>query len=364
MKFELKSRLRIVIAIIVIFVAGLGIGGQVESAKKSATTLAPSTNSTDPTKYSFDLRNYYPQQQECIEMYSSYNNGQLIANTTNTIKKSNPQNGENAYTWADSGGTNGSYLVGKDIAKNIDQTDLSKPSTTILLSTQKSEWLIGDKINSQITGIKKEISTKAGVFENCIEVTSTEINNDKVTWTEKDYYAPNIGWVYSQSSDGMIIELTGVSYTSSTVPNSTQTINPNISTSNNIASSNYSKEIAIPYINNTYDFNLALPKSWEGKYSVTESKTDNIVSFNLIVDGNSYGNIFSIQILNKESTANDFTNNDFAKFICTHGGKTFVYMPAAEPTTAALNNASILKLLMKMVNEDVPQIVKTIKFKS
>ena len=349
-------------------------------------------------KSSIDLKNYFPQKQKCIKMYSTYNNGKLFSNTMDTIEKENSKDDENIYISSDSDGIKRRYSVGKDIVKSLDLNDLSKEATTIL-TMQKSEWLLGKgksfEIKAKITDTTKEISTKAGVFEECIEVTSTEIKNDKVIFTMKEYYAPNSGLVYSEDSCGMIVELTGIKYTSSTSIDSVQTTNPNTSNSDininaqgkiidhynnisddktktkdnsqevegNYASSNDSKEMTILYINNTYNFSITLPKSWEGKYSVIESKADNIVRFNLIVDGKPSCNIFSMKILNKEYNANDFESKDIDKFICTHNGKTFIYMLPSEPSTEVLNDKSILELQMKMVNEDVQQIVKTIKFK-
>lgn len=126
------------------------------------------------------------------------------------------------------------------------------------------------------------------------------------------------------------------------------------------------KEI-IEYFNNEYGFTLNLPASWKGKYVVKkgnwDSQAEAIYDFNY-PEGET--NLFSVLVLNisKEEWDRDYASGLWG-YLGEKDGKVFAYaIPSELPNEWQQDKQSKVTGLIditKMVNIDVPYIVKTFK---
>lgn len=135
------------------------------------------------------------------------------------------------------------------------------------------------------------------------------------------------------------------------------------SESNNSSVVNDSSNI---YTNATYNFTLNMPVTWKGKYMAKEAnwapEAEKTIDFNLTINGKNYGNIFSILIL-KNQYNEDYVKNSPWKYITTNNGHVIAYSLAEEPSQELLNDTNASNIMKQMTNTDVPQIIKSIKFK-
>lgn len=127
-------------------------------------------------------------------------------------------------------------------------------------------------------------------------------------------------------------------------------------------------EPTIEYDNKTYGFTLRLPASWEGKYVVKKANWDQQaeVIFDFIYKPEKT-KLFSIIILNMTQ---EQWNRDYAGglwgYLGERNGKVFAYsVPSELPSELNQNKQEKVQALVdltKMLNVDVPRIVKTFEF--
>lgn len=274
-----------------------------------------------------------------IETYSDLNNGKL---TTDSF-----------------------YEINQDIVKMYhSETPLGLSEDQKIMLSKNSKWERDKDTTCYITEINMNITTKSQTFNNCIEVTVVEHqSNDIKTYNySKEYYSTKVGLVlekhssdHSSNCDTITSEL--VSYN---IPEQSQQNNATTYTS-----PNDSTTTSPTYINKTYKFTLDIPKGWDKKYIVEEGNWANdaekTFDFSLIANGKNYGNIFSIIILKKEYDK-DYVKNTAYEYITTNNGHVIAYSIPTGPTTDLVNNPTEMDILSKMINDDVPQIIKSIKF--
>lgn len=117
-----------------------------------------------------------------------------------------------------------------------------------------------------------------------------------------------------------------------------------------------------------FDLTLQFPKSWQGKYAVTEgdwmedaSKT---IDFTFMNHDKPVGNIFSLVMTDMEEQAfKDYYEDSFVEFIKEVDGKSIGYSIPGEPPTELFedDNKALLDEMIRMVSEDLPQIIDNIK---
>ena len=258
------------------------------------------------------------------------------------------------------------YGIDQDSIKTYHSaTALGISNNISIILSKKLKWERNNNTTCYITGINMSVTTKSEIFNNCIEVTVVEhsSNDIKSYFYTKEYYAPKVGLVQIKSK-GM--NSSNLPYTvfeeliSYNIPEQSQQSNATINSSSNdnaITSSNY--------INKAYNFTLDIPKEWDKKYIVEDGNwatdAEKTFDFSLIVNRKNYGNIFSIIIL-KKGYSEDYIKNTPYQYIATNNGHVIAYSIPSEPSTDQLNNPSILNTISKMVSDDVPQIIKSIKF--
>jgi|GEM_PF-6760463 len=126
------------------------------------------------------------------------------------------------------------------------------------------------------------------------------------------------------------------------------------------------KEETMEYRNEEYGFTLKLPKSWEGKYVVERTDTELGEEEATYIFKYKEENIelFSIVVLNisKEKWDKEFSGG-FWEYLGEKDGKIFAYGVSTElPHQLSENRKEKIHSLIdvtKMVNQDIPRIVKT-----
>lgn len=127
-----------------------------------------------------------------------------------------------------------------------------------------------------------------------------------------------------------------------------------------------SKNNSLTYTNKDYDFELTLPPSWEDKFtvdkdSVASQSSEASYNFNFTVDGDTICNIFTIYVYDE----NDYKEGPIERYITKKDGKVYTYgtimeMPIEFSTDPLLDNE--VEGFSKMVNEDVPELIKSFTF--
>ena len=134
---------------------------------------------------------------------------------------------------------------------------------------------------------------------------------------------------------------------------------------------------SLQYIDEEYRFTVDLPASWKGKYFVQLTKSDfehfpkepsKSIVFNMVHEGKYMGYIFSIEVLEDISVeeVNAYYENwpGFEGLIDAGNDVVLVYSRPGE-MEAPLYEAPYIEVgneFSKMVEEDMPKILKTVKF--
>ncbi|MCJ8009098.1 PdaC/SigV domain-containing protein [Lederbergia wuyishanensis] len=123
------------------------------------------------------------------------------------------------------------------------------------------------------------------------------------------------------------------------------------------------------YQNDDYNFVLTLPSSWEGKYVVSKGdwNMDAEVSydFNFVHNGEVICNLFSINILNEDVVGED-PELGMMTYIDRKNSNIYTYSTIPEMPEEFMEGGKLENLqdmLVKMVNDDVPNIIETFDFK-
>jgi uncharacterized membrane protein YvbJ len=123
---------------------------------------------------------------------------------------------------------------------------------------------------------------------------------------------------------------------------------------------------ALTYTNKEYGFTMNVPYSWKDKFVVSESnltkEAEKTINFDLILNGKNYGNIFSVLIL-KPQYNKTYVDNSFWEYITSNNNHVIAYSEPSEPSQEILNNPEVLGIMQNMLNNDLPKIIKTMKFK-
>lgn len=134
----------------------------------------------------------------------------------------------------------------------------------------------------------------------------------------------------------------------------------------------------IRYRNTRYGFTLRLPKWWRCYLAVSSGKGDRPVEyethFTFKYKGKQYEDIFTVAVFDlthKEWIKEGYGDSPYV-YLGEHRNKVFAYITPSElpyqfidPKTGEYNEAKYgraIRLLKRMVNHDVPRIVKSFRF--
>ena len=122
----------------------------------------------------------------------------------------------------------------------------------------------------------------------------------------------------------------------------------------------------LTYENKDYGFTMNIPYSWKDKFVVSESnltqEAEKTINFDLILNGKNYGNIFSVLIL-KPQYDKTYVDKSFWEYITSNDNHVIAYSEPSEPSQEILDNPEVLGIMQNMLNNDVPKIIQTMKFK-
>lgn len=210
--------------------------------------------------------------------------------TATTFKDSSNVNFENHITYT----INPNSII-QTKSVNIGVTGITNNNPkTILLDKPKWKNEYGDKEDCKITDINQTITTKAGTFSNCIEVTEEVDLSDEVACSKK-YYAPKVGLILmkikDKSSFSVFQELVSIkpdtlnsnnSSTTSKQSNSYKTASTDKTENNNIFAFTltddkeqifnvniYSDNGTITSATNSYGAQQNGDKIWEGNFKIS-----------------------------------------------------------------------------------------------
>lgn len=123
---------------------------------------------------------------------------------------------------------------------------------------------------------------------------------------------------------------------------------------------------SLTYMNDDYDFELTLPPSWEDKFTVDKDSaasqpSESSYNFNFTVDGDTICNIFTIYVYDEDN----YQEVPLEQYITRKDGKVYTYgtimeIPIEFSTDPLLDNE--VDGFSEMVNEDVPEIIKSLTF--
>lgn len=328
---------------------------------------------------SINISDYFPIQADAQLTYNSCTEKGEVWNITNKTTSSIQTKGDSkicfvvektATTFKDSSNINWendiTYTINQNSiiqtkSVNIGVTDITNTNPkTILLN--KPEWKnkYDNKEDCKITGTNLTIATKAGEFSNCIEVTEEVDLSNEIISTKK-YYAPKVGLVLTKLKDKsnffVVEELVNIKSDTLTSNGSSQS-----NTSNKELLDN-----STTYENKEYNFTIKIPKSWEGKYLVKEGnwapEAEKTIDFFYIKNNKNYWSIFSIIILKPQYDEKYIKESEW-KYIDTKNGKTFAYSMGEDASKELLdgNHENELNERGKMMDEDLPTIIKTLTF--
>ena len=133
---------------------------------------------------------------------------------------------------------------------------------------------------------------------------------------------------------------------------------------------NLEVERDLEYRDEEYGFTLYLPATWKDRYAVNEGvwmeNALKTIDFTLMDDGEPVSNIFSIVMMDMpEAEFRDYYGGGFVEFMTEKDGISIGYTIAGEPPIELLGDESkqdLLNELMRMVNEDVPEIVEGVEY--
>jgi hypothetical protein len=279
------------------------------------------------------------------------------------------------------------YQVNNDKIIILDSTISSGlKESTILSKEPVREYQ--EKIE-YVTSIDKTIETEAGIFKNCIEITTQNITGDKGMdrLYLKSYYAPNLGKVLEIVIDNVKsdnISNTMYELTEYELPNNKDNYTYKNNEDKAKEVENINKE-SISITNNNleiivedteFDFSMKLPESWRGKYTISKESTS---KYNIDL-GNTYRKtldflytpkglepqyMFSLVVFDTdmlEGVVEEQVKEIKEGAVIVNDEFYVECFTVPEPTQEIANNEELLSEMMVMVNEDLPKILKTVKF--
>lgn len=120
------------------------------------------------------------------------------------------------------------------------------------------------------------------------------------------------------------------------------------------------------YRNNEFQFTLSIPIHWTKVIRIESSdlwgeEEGTSINFYYQPDLTIQSLVFSIDVYDKEIPPDVISENPFSQYIATHDGRTFAYTMPSEPAAELFeaNNNDKLDFVTKMMNEDVPEVIKT-----
>ncbi|WP_081327449.1 ankyrin repeat domain-containing protein [Paenibacillus polymyxa] len=190
---------RLVILVLALSVTGCNTAHVTSSAPTSTPASADTVSDTNETLKGITISDYFPKDTTYTRTYHSMfgTNGKALYSTTEYTEFISSNEDSEKYiihmsdTEISSHKASGEHAIEYTVSKNLIQRNHG-----ILLSNER-EWKNQDSV-FQITGTGINMSTKAGSFLNCIEVTEQIYNEGRLSGAKKSYYAPNVGLIFSK----------------------------------------------------------------------------------------------------------------------------------------------------------------------
>lgn len=320
---------------------------------------------------SINISEYFATDPNLILTYNTYANTKLYATTIQTSSLVSSDKDSKAYkiiektsAMSDEEGKNVSlenqitYKIDTNSIIEIKSVNIgllgntnTNPKTIL---SNKSKWKnkYDDKEECTITGINQTITTKAGTFSNCIEVTEdVDLSNETVS--SKKYYAPKVGLILTKlknkSNYDIIEELVNIKSSTKNTTSSTtkEVLQKSVSEDSSISSKSSLTALSnIQENNDSYSFTLADDekqkfdinihsdngtfsnaasdtsdfcakqgdKLWKGNFTVSYSKLgDNNITTEKFINylANNNDNLFTFNTNNKQIVVakNDYANS-------------------------------------------------------
>ncbi|MBE0336034.1 ankyrin repeat domain-containing protein [Paenibacillus sp. 23TSA30-6] len=190
---------RLVILVLALSITGCNTAHVTSSAPTSTPASADTVSDTNEILKGITISDYFPKDTTYTRTYHSMigTNGKALYSTTEYTEFIGSNEDSEKYiihmsdTEISSHKASGKHAIEYTVSKNLIQRNHG-----IFLSNER-EWKNQDSV-FQITGTGINMSTKAGSFSNCIEVTEQVYSEGKVFGAKKSYYAPNVGLIFSK----------------------------------------------------------------------------------------------------------------------------------------------------------------------
>lgn len=124
----------------------------------------------------------------------------------------------------------------------------------------------------------------------------------------------------------------------------------------------------VSYTNKELGFSLSLPSHWEGVLTIDQDSSwdeelDHAVNFYYQPDDSIKSAVFSIVVYDEEMNPDEWYQ-PFGELLAIKNGKTYGYIMPGEPAAELFepNNEEKLDFATMMMNDDVPEIIQTIRF--
>ncbi len=252
------------------------------------------------------------------------------------------------------------------------------------------KWEYDEEKTRYITAINKRIETPAGIFENCIEIVDV-IKGPNFTGYIKQYLAPNIGEVLTlMSVDSMDFDIVSYELIEYEIINNTEVssednIEKNYYNDQNKHENNLDNE-SIEVINNNemiivkdneFNFSLNVPAHWSDKFIISKQ---NMSEYNINLGNTYYKSLdflysppnldyqymFSLVVYYSdmlEGVVDEQANSIRESAIIINDEFYVQCFTVPEPPSEEIaNNEELLSEMSRMVNEDLPKILDSMKF--
>ncbi|KMT22188.1 hypothetical protein [Clostridium cylindrosporum] len=260
-----------------------------------------------------------------------------------------------------------SVKISKNLTENITKTggdvDLSSDLRYIY---NLPKWKISKHSTAYLTGVNLTISTPAGKFNDCIEITvETELDNSSKLY-ETIYSAKGIGFIMKTSGPTLKKQKKVYELYKYNIPAKRLSSKAELENFTSKVLKYPQEAIESPtYHNEIMGITLSLPEHWVGKCGIDSATwSDNIkdsVTFNLKAGNKSYQRIFSIHMLKKGYDKNYVDKNRNYVYIGEYNGHTLVYSLAKNLSSEVELTSEIKNEFDKMMR-DVPNIISNIKY--
>lgn len=250
------------------------------------------------------------------------------------------------------------------------------------INTDYIQWQIKSKeFQFWVSGTKKKISTPAGDFEDCIEITQQNKDSDTKFL---HYYAKGIGKIQTYMLEGskkrLISELTDIEIPKKSNEKNTSAQNNEVNKKEENEPTNTQAEITTkhpssenePYSNGKYGFEIDLPEHWKQHISIRKEQPaqDKEESFTLVYD---LGKGLSSPIVTilKETNVGDITetinkNKEVGMYFLDQSPEyLYFFITPMDPSAELMRpgNEKQLSDLQKIISEEVPNVMQSFKLK-